>query len=134
MWVGRYLAIRVVELARVTRATAILAVAMVVTDRIVNLRMTAHELAALASLTWLALVAWRSAIRLWLVAQRRHGRFMRRTIVVGGGERTAELIEALVQDPAHSTAVIGVIGPPPAGRTRPHRRCRGWVVTGTPRS
>jgi exopolysaccharide biosynthesis polyprenyl glycosylphosphotransferase len=59
---------------------------------------------------FLALVWTRGSFRLWLAAQRSHGRFLRPVVVVGANEEGAALVRLLRDHPEIGLDVRGVLG------------------------
>ena len=117
LWIRRVCAIRVVEIARVTRASGVVGIGLVLADRVGSLSLGLGEPLAIVVTCWMLLVLWRSAVRLWLSGQRKDGKQVRRIVVIGTDRRATELIGVLDADPDRGTRVIGVIGPEqPRGR------------------
>jgi exopolysaccharide biosynthesis polyprenyl glycosylphosphotransferase len=63
-----------------------------------------------AGLTLILTVRW--ALRAWLRHERRYGHYLHRTIVVGSGERQAEIVDLLGRDPVAGFTVVDVVEEP----------------------
>ena len=57
-------------------------------------------------------VRW--VLRAWLRNERRYGHFMHRTIVIGSGDRQAEIVDLLDRDPIAGFTVVDVVDEPAA--------------------
>ncbi len=110
LWVERLIAVRVIELSRLTRAVVVMGLGVLLADR--GARLYFHvEHAMIACVTvWLALVGWRSVYRAWLAAQRKAGRYTRRVIIVGTDRRAITLAELFATHPETGVRVIGLVG------------------------
>jgi exopolysaccharide biosynthesis polyprenyl glycosylphosphotransferase len=110
LWDSRVTAMRWIELSRLTRVAAIVTAAALALDRLLaNGPGTARTLTA-SVVAWLLMIGWRSIHRSWVTHQRRHGRFVRRTIVVGTDARGLELVRLFATHPEAGIRVTGVIG------------------------
>ena len=65
-----------------------------------------------AGLTLILIVRW--VLRAWLRNERRYGHFMHRTIVIGSGDRQAEIVDLLDRDPIAGFTVVDVVDEPAA--------------------
>ena len=65
-----------------------------------------------AGLALILTVRW--VLRAWLRNERRYGHFMHRTIVIGSGERQAEIVDLLDRDPIAGFTVVDVVDEPAA--------------------
>lgn len=65
-----------------------------------------------AGLTLILCVRW--ILRAWLRNERRYGHFLHRTIVIGNGDRQAEIVDLLDRDPIAGFKVVDVIEEPVA--------------------
>ena len=110
LWNERILAMRTIEISRLTRATAILTVGMLVVDRLSRAWIHVESLAVAVVLTWLFLLAWRSFYRAWLSSSRRRGRYTQRLVIVGTDRRAVELTKLFSIHPEAGMRVRGVIG------------------------
>jgi exopolysaccharide biosynthesis polyprenyl glycosylphosphotransferase len=61
-------------------------------------------------LTLILIVRW--VLRAWLRNERRYGHFLHRTIVIGTGERQAEIVDLLDRDPIAGFTVVDVVEEP----------------------
>ena len=110
LWDSRVTAMRWIELSRLTRVAAIVTAAVLALDRLIaNGPGLARALTACA-VAWLLMIGWRSIHRSWITHQRRQGRFIRRTIVVGTDARALELVRLFATHPEAGIRVTGVIG------------------------
>ena len=65
-----------------------------------------------AGLALILTVRW--VLRAWLRNERRYGHFMHRTIVIGSGDRQAEIVDLLDRDPIAGFTVVDVVDEPAA--------------------
>jgi exopolysaccharide biosynthesis polyprenyl glycosylphosphotransferase len=65
-----------------------------------------------AGLTLILIDRW--ILRAWLRNERRYGHFLHRTIVIGTGERQAEIVDLLDRDPIAGFTVVDVVEEPTA--------------------
>jgi exopolysaccharide biosynthesis polyprenyl glycosylphosphotransferase len=63
-----------------------------------------------AGLSLILIVRW--TLRAWLRHERRYGHFLHRTIVIGTGERQAEIVDLLDRDPIAGFTVVDVVEEP----------------------
>lgn len=110
LWISRVCSLRAIEISRVTRASGLIGLALLIADRAFPIRMLLGDLAVMTLMSWTALVGWRSVFRLWIAAQRRNGRHLRRLVIVGTTHRATELINVLRCHPEHGLTVAGIIG------------------------
>ena len=110
LWNERILAMRTIEISRITRATAILTVGMLVVDRLSRAWIHVEYIAVAVILTWLLLLGWRSFYRAWLAHNRRRDRYTQRLVIVGTDRRAVELAKLFAIHPEAGMRVRGVIG------------------------
>lgn len=110
MWNAHRLAIRTAELVGIVRASASIMGGVVVLDRFFGPALRLRWIAAAAVLAFLFLVAWRSLYRSWLAVNRRHGRMVRTTLIVGTDQRAMELVRIAEIHPEAGTRVVGLVG------------------------
>ena len=110
LWVSRVCSLRAIEISRVTRASGLIGVGLLMADRVSPVPMRLGELLVMTLVSWTALVTWRSAFRVWVASQRRQGKHLRRLVIVGTSHRATELINVLRCHPEHGLTVAGVIG------------------------
>ena len=110
LMLARVSAVRVVELTRLIRAAALLAVVVTLFDRVFKLDMRIRESAGGALLALVFLVATRSAYRAWLVYERSHGNYGRRVLLVGADEEAARLLNLFSTHRELGMTVVGVVG------------------------
>lgn len=102
--------VRVIELTRLTRAVAILAVVVLAAQQVVRTRTSIREICAASAGTFLILVLGRSAYRTWLSGERRAGRHCRGVLVIGTDDEARRIIRIATTHPEHGTRVLGVVG------------------------
>jgi len=110
LWISRVCSLRAIEISRVTRASGLIGIGLLIFDRVLPVQMHLADLLALTVVSWTALVTWRSAFRVWVASQRRQGKHLRRLVIVGASHRTTELINVLRCHPEHGLTVAGIIG------------------------
>ncbi|MCB0956777.1 MAG: sugar transferase [Ilumatobacteraceae bacterium] len=110
LMLARVSAVRVVELTRLIRAAALLAVVVTLFDRVFKLDMRIRESVGGAFLALVFLVATRSAYRAWLVYERSHGNYGRRVLLVGADEEAARLLNLFSTHRELGMTVVGVVG------------------------
>jgi exopolysaccharide biosynthesis polyprenyl glycosylphosphotransferase len=110
LWNERILAMRTIEISRLTRAIAILTVGMLVVDRLSRAWIHVEHIAVAVILTWLFLLGWRSFYRAWLASNRRRGRYTRRLVIVGTDRRAVELAKIFAIHPEAGMRLGGLIG------------------------
>ena len=110
LWRAPKLAVRWVELAGVAKASAAILGGVLVIDRLVGPALRLRWITAAAILAFLFLVLWRSLLRSWLTVNRRHGRMIQPTIVIGTDERAMELVRIAEIHPETGTRVEGIVG------------------------
>ena len=110
LMLARVSAVRVVELTRLIRAAALLAVAVTLFDRVFKLDMRIRESVGGALLALVFLVATRSAYRSWLVYQRTKGNYGRPVLLVGADEESARLFNLFSTHRELGMNVVGVVG------------------------
>lgn len=110
LFLARVSAVRIVELTRTTRAMAVLAVGMIVVDRVLRLQFRIRYIVAGAIIAWLLLVIFRSAFRAWVSIKRTKGHHQRRVLVVGADAEAARLIELFSTHADLGMSVVGIVG------------------------
>jgi exopolysaccharide biosynthesis polyprenyl glycosylphosphotransferase len=110
LWNERVVAMRTIEISKLTRATVVLGVGMLVVDRLSRAWIQVEHIAVGIVLTWLLLLGWRSFYRAWLASSRRRGRYTRRLVIVGTDRRAVELAKLFSIHPETGMRVRGVIG------------------------
>jgi exopolysaccharide biosynthesis polyprenyl glycosylphosphotransferase len=110
LWRSHKIAVRWVELAGVARASAFILGGVLVIDRIVGPALRLRWITIASILTLVFLVVWRSLLRSWLTVNRRQGRMVQATIVIGTDERAMELVRIAEVHPETGTRVVGIIG------------------------
>nr|WP_227462435.1 sugar transferase [Desertimonas flava] len=111
LWTSRVMAVRSMEISRITRALAILSLVALVLDRKSSMDIRAADVAIAAATAWVVLVAWRAAYRAYIAAEHRQDRLLQRVVVVGTGSRAEELKELFEQQPELGMRISAVIGP-----------------------
>jgi exopolysaccharide biosynthesis polyprenyl glycosylphosphotransferase len=107
---SRISAVRVVEITRITRALAILGVAMLVFDRVAHYGLYVRQILAATTASWLLLVISRSIYRSWLSARRQRDLHCRRVVAIGVTEETRRLTELFATHPDLGIRIVGVVG------------------------
>ena len=110
LWNERIQAMRMIEISKLTRATAILTVGMLVVDRLSRAWIRVEQIAVAVALTWLFLLGWRSFYRAWLAYNRRRDRYTQGLVIVGTDRRAVELAKLFSIHPEAGMRVRGVIG------------------------
>jgi exopolysaccharide biosynthesis polyprenyl glycosylphosphotransferase len=110
LWNDRVIAMRTIEISRLSRAAAILGVGMLVIDRLSRTYVHVEQVIAGVVLSWLLLLGWRSFYRAWLAHNRRKDRFTQRLIILGTDRRAVELAKLFAIHPEAGMRVQGVIG------------------------
>jgi exopolysaccharide biosynthesis polyprenyl glycosylphosphotransferase len=110
LWNPHRTTIRWVELAGVARASAAILGGVLVIDRIVGPALRLRWIAAASVLAFVFLAAWRSVLRSWLTVNRRQGRFVQSTLIVGTDARAIELLRTAEVHPEAGTRIIGLVG------------------------
>jgi exopolysaccharide biosynthesis polyprenyl glycosylphosphotransferase len=110
MWRSHKIAVRWVELAAIARASTFILGGVLVVDRILGPALRLRWITAAAVLAFVLLLAWRSIFRSWLTVNRRQGRLVQSTIVIGTDERAMELVRIAEVHPEAGTRIIGIIG------------------------
>ena len=112
LYLSRISSIRALELARVARATVLAGLAMLAAgkllERIISFRI--REVLIGSALALPALLIGRGAYRAWLTNARRGGRYLRDTVVIGGAEEAADLVDLVADHPEAGYRVVGVLG------------------------
>lgn len=109
--VARNVMMRVVEITRIARACVLLGFALLLTDRIFDIRLHIKEAALACGSAFVFLVVWRSIYRAWLMDARANGRYLRRTILIGTGDDVARLAALMTTHPDLGMDLLGIIGP-----------------------
>ena len=110
LWRSHKLAVRWVELAGIARASTLILGGVLVIDRLVGPALRLRWITAAAVLAFVLLVVWRSVLRSWLTINRREGKLVQSTIVVGTDERAMELVRIAEVHPEAGTRIVGIIG------------------------
>jgi exopolysaccharide biosynthesis polyprenyl glycosylphosphotransferase len=110
LWNERVVAMRTIEISKLTRASTILGIGMLVVDRLSQAWIKVENIAVGIVLTWLLLLAWRSFYRAWLASSRRRGHYTRRLVIVGTDRRAVDLARLFVIHPEAGMRVLGVVG------------------------
>lgn len=110
LWISRVCSLRAIEISRVTQASGLIGVGLLIVDRVLPVNMHLADLLVMTLVSWTALVTWRSAFRVWVASQRRRGKHVRRLVIVGTSHRTTDLINVLRCHPEHGLTVAGIIG------------------------
>jgi exopolysaccharide biosynthesis polyprenyl glycosylphosphotransferase len=110
LYLARVCNIRLVEMSKVMRSAALIAVCGLAASRIFKVTLPGPEAVVGALLTLLFLIITRSAYRAWLSAARRSGRFTRDVILVGTNTEAARLHSLLADHPDTGLRIVGVVG------------------------
>ncbi len=111
LWIPRVCSLRAIEISRVTRASGVIGLGLLIGDRVLPLQIAVGELLTMTMVSGFGLVIWRSAFRVWVSSQRRQGKYVSRLVIVGTSHRATELINVLRCHPEHGLTVAGIIGP-----------------------
>jgi exopolysaccharide biosynthesis polyprenyl glycosylphosphotransferase len=107
---SRVCAMRVVELARITRGCLILALLVVPVAAFAPNIVHVGEIARAVAVTLLLEVIVRSGYRAWLTECRRCGRYQRPILLVGTGSEAAEMTALLATHPELGYRTVAVVG------------------------
>lgn len=107
---SRVSSIRVMELTRIARAVGILAVLVVLIDRVGRFDFAIRQVVLPSLLTLLFLVASRSMYRSWLSSAREHGDFCRRIVLIGVEDEARRLFDLFETHLDIGIRVVGVVG------------------------
>src|SRR5215213_2396911 len=110
LWKSHKLAVRWVELAGIAKASAFILAGVLVVDRVLGPALRLRWITVAAVLALAFLVLWRSLLRSWLTINRRQGRMVQPTIVIGTDERAMEIVRIAEVHPETGTRVVGIIG------------------------
>ena len=110
MWNAHRLAVRSAELVSILRASAAIFGGVVIIDRFFGPALRLRWIAAAAILAFAFLVVWRSLYRSWLAVNRRQGRMVRTTLIVGTDQRAIELVRTAEVHPEAGTLIVGIVG------------------------
>jgi exopolysaccharide biosynthesis polyprenyl glycosylphosphotransferase len=110
MWNAHKLALRSTELAGIARASASILGGVLILDRILGPALRLRWIAAAAVLSFVFLVVWRSVLRSWLSVNRRQGRMVQSTLVLGTNTRALELVRIAEVHPEAGTRVVAIVG------------------------
>jgi exopolysaccharide biosynthesis polyprenyl glycosylphosphotransferase len=109
-WNERVIAMRTIEISKISRAVAILAVGMLVLDRLSKTWVHVEQIAVGVVVSWVLLLGWRSFYRAWLAHNRRKGRFTRSLLIIGTDRRAVEMAKLLAIHPEAGMRLRGLIG------------------------
>lgn len=104
--------IRAMETQRLGQVALLVGAATAVAGPQLGLRLPAGEVVLGSLLTFVVSGALRYGHRSWLAAERRHGRFQRPIVIVGGDTAGRRLYELVAEHPQLGLDVIGLIGEP----------------------
>jgi exopolysaccharide biosynthesis polyprenyl glycosylphosphotransferase len=109
-WNERVIAMRTIEISKVSRAVAILGIGMLVLDRLSRAYVHVHQIVLAIAVSWVLLLGWRSFHRAWLAHNRRKDRFTRSLVIIGTDRRAVEMAKVLAIHPEAGMRLRGVIG------------------------
>jgi exopolysaccharide biosynthesis polyprenyl glycosylphosphotransferase len=107
---ARVSVVRTVELTRLARVTALVALGVVLADRMAHVGIKLRVVAFAALLTMILLAVWRSVYRAWISSARARGRFARRMLIVGTDPEARRLIDLFTTHREMGIEVVGVVG------------------------
>jgi exopolysaccharide biosynthesis polyprenyl glycosylphosphotransferase len=110
LWRSHKIAVPWVELTGIAKASAFILGGVLVIDRVVGPALRLRWITIAAVLAFALLILWRSLLRSWLTINRRQGRMVQPTIIIGTDERAMELIRIAEVHPETGTRVVGIIG------------------------
>jgi exopolysaccharide biosynthesis polyprenyl glycosylphosphotransferase len=110
LWSPQVMAVRSTEVSHIFRALATLAALTLVLDRKSPSNVRVVNLVVAAAVALVVLLAWRSAFRAFLNAERRRGRYTSRVAFVGTGRQANQLSQLFVVHPELGLRVTAVIG------------------------
>ena len=110
LFLARVSVVRVVEITRIMRAMTLLAVGVLLGDRLFDIRVSTTDALVGFGASVVGLVAWRSIYRSWVAAERLRGEHRRPMVVVGAGPESRRLIRIIETHPEVGIDVVGVVG------------------------
>jgi exopolysaccharide biosynthesis polyprenyl glycosylphosphotransferase len=116
LWLERIIAVRWLELAKLTRLAAVLLVGALILDRVPGSPITLLSAAVAGAVSWLLLVVWRSVYRSWLRVRRQRGHDFQRVLVVGSDQRVLDVVRTFAIHPEAGMHVVGLVGSQAAAR------------------
>src|SRR4051812_30177773 len=105
LWKAPKIAVRWVELAGIARASAFILGGVLVIDRLLGPALRLRWITAASIAAFVFLVLWRSLLRSYLTVNRRRGRMVQPTIVIGSDERAMEIVRIAEVHPETGTRV-----------------------------
>jgi exopolysaccharide biosynthesis polyprenyl glycosylphosphotransferase len=110
LFLARVSSVRIVELTRITRASTLLALCVIVVDRVARYGYRIRYTLWASVIACAVLVVWRSAFRAWMRAKRTKGEHQRRVLLVGGDAEVSRLVELFNTHPELGMKVVGLAG------------------------
>lgn len=110
LYLSRVSAVRVVELTRTARAVALLAVLVLLGDRVSHYDWHVRETIIASVVCFFMLCVVRSIFRAWLASARQQGRYCRRIVIIGTDDEAARLITLFQTHRDLGLRVVGILG------------------------
>lgn len=110
LFLARVSVVRAVEFARVTYSAGILAVVLVLVDKVIHHPVNQRLIEGGTLFAWIFLIVGRSAFRAWVRSKRATGQHLRKVIVVGADSEIARLVELFYTHRELGLDVVGLVG------------------------
>ena len=110
LYLSRVSAVRVVEFTRTARAVALLAVLVLLADRVTHYDWLVRETIIASVVCFVLLCIVRSIFRAWLASARQQGRYCRRIVIIGTDDEAVRLINLFQTHRDLGLTVVGIVG------------------------
>ena len=110
LYLSRVSAVRVVEFTRTARAVALLAVLVLLADRVTHYDWYVRETIIASVVCFVLLCVVRSIYRAWLASARQQGRYCRRIVIIGTDDEAVRLINLFQTHRDLGLTVVGIVG------------------------
>ncbi len=110
LYLSRVSAVRVVEFTRTARAVALLAVLVLLADRVSHYDWYVRETIIASVVCFVLLCVVRSIYRAWLAGARQQGRYCRRIVIIGTDDEAVRLINLFQTHRDLGLTVVGIVG------------------------
>lgn len=116
LWSQRVVTVRMVELSRILRAFVMTSCLALIIDRKATMDLRIWDLVVASVIGVVSMIAWRSAYRAYLAAERRRGRMLTRVVLVGTERRAFDLCRLFEIHPELGMRVVALVGDRSAAR------------------
>jgi exopolysaccharide biosynthesis polyprenyl glycosylphosphotransferase len=110
LYLSRVSAVRVVEFTRTARAVALLAVLVLLADRVSHYDWLVRQTIIASVGCFVLLCIVRSIFRAWLASARQQGRYCRRIVIIGTDDEAVRLINLFQTHRDLGLTVVGIVG------------------------